>query len=241
MLAVNLNTNATSIGNINPFRYRGYYCDTETGFYYLQTRYYDPTICRFINADDYELVADLASSMQLNMYAYCGNNPIMYTDETGEIVWVSALIGGIIGATFGGISAYISGENVWAGILIGGLTGAISGLFQNALVSGGLEFIGSLANSIINDGSITAEHFKVATISAGITVALSMINIKELGIINNSTLGDISNDLTSNTLSFLIEQTIRSLTIQTAVSIINSRNTDTNITKFYLVRYRGAK
>lgn len=77
------NTNATFIGNINPFRYRGYYYDTETGFYYLQTRYYDPTICRFINADDYELVADLASSLQLNMYAYCGNNPIMYTDETG--------------------------------------------------------------------------------------------------------------------------------------------------------------
>ena len=50
---------ATSIGNINPFRYRGYYYDTETGFYYLQTRYYDPTICRFINADNYELVAQL--------------------------------------------------------------------------------------------------------------------------------------------------------------------------------------
>ena len=73
----------SSIGNINPFRYRGYYYDTETGFYYLQTRYYDPTICRFINADDYELVADLASSMQLNMYAYCGNNPVMCIDPTG--------------------------------------------------------------------------------------------------------------------------------------------------------------
>ena len=45
------NFTSDSIGNINPFRYRGYYYDTETGFYYLQTRYYDPTICRFINAD----------------------------------------------------------------------------------------------------------------------------------------------------------------------------------------------
>ena len=60
---------ATSIGNINPFRYRGYYYDSETGFYYLQTRYYDPTICRFINADNYELVAELSSVPgQLNMY-----------------------------------------------------------------------------------------------------------------------------------------------------------------------------
>ena len=72
------------MAEINPFRYRGYYYDTETGFYYLQTRYYDPTICRFINADNYELVADLASVPgQLNMYAYCGNNPIMHIDPSG--------------------------------------------------------------------------------------------------------------------------------------------------------------
>ena len=64
MVAVNSNTSSSFIGNINPFRYRGYYYDTETGFYYLQTRYYDPTICRFINADNYELVATLASSKE---------------------------------------------------------------------------------------------------------------------------------------------------------------------------------
>ena len=59
-----VNTSSSFIGNVNPFRYRGYYYDTETGFYYLQTRYYDPTICRFINADNYELVAMLASSKE---------------------------------------------------------------------------------------------------------------------------------------------------------------------------------
>jgi len=74
-----------TMASVNPFRYRGYYYDTETGFYYLQTRYYDPTICRFINADNYELVAELSCDAgQLNMYAYCNNNPIMYTDESGE-------------------------------------------------------------------------------------------------------------------------------------------------------------
>ena len=105
-------TNPSFIGHINPIRYRGYYYDNETGFYYLQTRYYDPTICRFINADNYELVAQLSSvAGQLNMYAYCGNNPIMYTDETGEFlistaVLIGAIIGGVIGATAGGIIAY---------------------------------------------------------------------------------------------------------------------------------------
>ncbi|MBQ3506586.1 MAG: hypothetical protein IJA89_07445 [Clostridia bacterium] len=70
--------NSDNIGEINPFRYRGYYYDTETGFYYLQTRYYDPTICRFINADNYELVGELSMVVgQLNLYTYSGNNPII--------------------------------------------------------------------------------------------------------------------------------------------------------------------
>ena len=77
----------SNVGNINPFRYRGYYYDTETGFYYLQSRYYDPSIMRFINADDYELISTLASTIgQLNLYAYCNDNPIMYTDESGTVL-----------------------------------------------------------------------------------------------------------------------------------------------------------
>ena len=97
---------STFIGNVNPFRYRGYYYDTETGFYYLQTRYYDPTICRFINADNYELIATLSSvPNQLNMYAYCGNNPIMFTDESGQwgllaTMIVGAIIGGVLSGGF---------------------------------------------------------------------------------------------------------------------------------------------
>ena len=59
-----------TMAEVNPFRCRGYY-DTEMGFYYLQTRYYDPSICRFINADNYELVATLSSVLgELNMYSY---------------------------------------------------------------------------------------------------------------------------------------------------------------------------
>ena len=118
--------NKSSIGNINPFRYRGYYYDTETGFYYLQTRYYDPTICRFINADNYELVAELSSvAGQLNMYAYCNNNPIMYTDETGEILTETLIlliaggtigVGLLIGAVVGIVDAVQSGSTGWAAV-----------------------------------------------------------------------------------------------------------------------------
>jgi len=64
--------------------FTSYDYDTETGFYYLQTRYYDPEICRFISADDPEILGDLASVVgQLNLYAYCLNNPVMFTDPVG--------------------------------------------------------------------------------------------------------------------------------------------------------------
>jgi RHS repeat-associated protein len=92
----NILSQSGSMADVNPFRYRGYYYDTETGLYYLQTRYYDPSIRRFINADSYELVPQLAQVLgQLNLYAYCNNNPIMYTDENGES-FIVALIAVIV-------------------------------------------------------------------------------------------------------------------------------------------------
>lgn len=72
----------TQIGNINPFRYRSYYYDTETYLYYLNTRYYDPEVGRFINMDGISY-ADPETINGLNLYAYCGNNPVMRVDADG--------------------------------------------------------------------------------------------------------------------------------------------------------------
>ncbi|MBQ4269816.1 MAG: RHS repeat-associated core domain-containing protein [Clostridia bacterium] len=68
-----------------------YYYDTETGFYYLQSRYYDPTLCRFISPDKYTLLSTLSMSLgELNLYSYCANNPIMYKQaETSEFGFFS--------------------------------------------------------------------------------------------------------------------------------------------------------
>ena len=72
----------THIGNINPIRYRGYHYDDEIGFYYLQSRYYDLDIKRFINADDSEYISE--DILGTNLYAYCENNPIMNSDPSGH-------------------------------------------------------------------------------------------------------------------------------------------------------------
>ena len=75
-----------TLADINPLRYRGYYYDSETGFYYLQSRYYDPEIGRFINADSYAST-DATGLLSTNMFAYCENNPAMRIDPTGELFW----------------------------------------------------------------------------------------------------------------------------------------------------------
>lgn len=70
------------LAEINPLRYRGYYYDSETGFYYLQSRYYDPENHRFINADTYAST-DSGDAISCNVFAYCNNNPVVFLDSTG--------------------------------------------------------------------------------------------------------------------------------------------------------------
>ena len=72
---------ATTLGFYNPLRYRGYVYDPETELYYLQSRYYNPEMGRFINADGFASTGqDIIGN---NMFAYCGNNPISYSDYSG--------------------------------------------------------------------------------------------------------------------------------------------------------------
>ena len=156
-----------------PFRYRGYYYDVETGFYYLQSRYYDPEIRRFINADNLELLPELARVPgQLNLYAYCNNNPIMYTDPNGEGIFtlIAMLVGfTIAGAVTGGVVSYNNGAQGWdiakwtllggaMGLATGGAVISLGGVGASALYSLGLlntsTFLGVSASTAFSIGAL---------------------------------------------------------------------------------------
>jgi len=153
----------SGIGVLNPFRYRSYYYDTETELYYLQTRYYDPELGRFISQDSIEYAAPETIN-GLNLYAYCGNNPVMYVDPAGTsfliALLVGALIAGLMSGTVNAVAAAYNGESVRSsvGAFFGGfITGAVLG--AASILGGGLAV-----------GAITATASVVAGVGAFLTV-----------------------------------------------------------------------
>ncbi len=162
---------ATTVGALNPIRYRGYYYDTETSLYYLQSRYYDPEVGRFISQD--ELVyLDLGNVNGLNLYCYCQNDPINFTDEAGNIPqWLGTTLKIVAGVT-------IIVGCVAASVMTGGIASAI---FAGAAVGAGLGAFSAGVATAINDGTIDdfANSFLVSTMTGAISggVAASPIGI----------------------------------------------------------------
>ena len=123
---------ADTLGKLNPFRYRGYVYDTETGLYYLQSRYYNPAWGRFVNADSESLITASPKSVtwDKNLFAYCDSNPVVRIDSEGHAwnIIIGAVVGGI---TSGGMSILTSlavGEPIdWGLVAIDAISGAVGG------------------------------------------------------------------------------------------------------------------
>ena len=105
---------ASSSSINNPFTYRGYYFDKDLGLYYLNSRYYDSNTSRFISADTIGYLGADGGLNSYNLYAYCGNNPIMCSDPEGHLFGIIVAIvasAAVVGATVGGASAYNSAKS----------------------------------------------------------------------------------------------------------------------------------
>ncbi|MBP3645771.1 MAG: RHS repeat-associated core domain-containing protein, partial [Clostridia bacterium] len=167
-------TLASTLGTIQPFRYRGYVYDEETGLYYLNNRYYCARMCRFVNTDKY--VATDYSPLCGNPFIYCRNNPSMFSDPSGELflsalifIGVSALVGAGTGAYIAACDGGDTGDII-EGAIEGMLTGAAAaaiGYFAPAVMIGGLKISstivaaggGFLAGGLIDVGVQVGAHY----------------------------------------------------------------------------------
>lgn len=127
----------STLGNLNPFRYRSYYYDTETGLYYLQTRYYDPEVGRFLNIDKLSN-ADSGAINGLNLWAYCCNNPVMGYDPYGTWDWGRfwkgfAIVAVAVAAVALTVATLGTGSAV-GGVIVAGTVGAAGDMFSQAVI-----------------------------------------------------------------------------------------------------------
>ena len=164
---------ASTLGTQNPFRYRGYVYDTETGLYYVISRYYDPEISRFINPDTADaLTATPMALTDKNLYSYCDNNAITREDKGGQF-W-NIIAGVIIGGGLELAGQLLSGKSLsevnWAKVGVsavsGGLTAAV-GPVVGCLISGATD----VAMDAL-DGKINSIEDAVKSFACGATKAV---------------------------------------------------------------------
>jgi RHS repeat-associated protein len=178
----NILSSSGSKAEINPLRYRGYYYDTETGFYYLQSRYYDPVTHRFINADSYSSTGQ--GIIGYNMFAYCNNSPVIQADHTGEfglLTLVSAVVSAAVNVATTYIAAKATGqEYTLTDALVSAAIGAVNAIpGAGPFIAGGISGAYS-AYTAVKNGATAGEAALCFAVSATATTA-SIGNLANLG------------------------------------------------------------
>ena len=160
------------LANINPFRYRGYYYDTETELYYLKSRYYDPITGRFITIDDISYI-DPETINGLNLYSYCNNNPITNVDPNGNKWWHW-----VIAAAAIALAVVVSVVSCGSAVPV--LVGAAIGAGASAVWNIGTQLVSNGGNfATINWGNVG-----MAALGGAVAGAISAIPIPGSGILS---------------------------------------------------------
>ena len=180
-------SDATTLGIHNPLRYRGYVYDSETNLYYLQSRYYDAEIGRFVNGDDFTATGQ--GFIGNNMFAYCNNNPVIRHDITGEIpaVIIAGAVAALVSGVFNAVNTACSGGSI-QDCLIAGAVGMVGGAvgFLVAFASGfspignvaaraTATIISDLGTSFALNGEITTTDFAHTAVDVTLDVCFSPI------------------------------------------------------------------
>ena len=187
----------TDIGEINPFKFKGYYYDRESSMYYCKSRYYVPEWCRWLNADNPKYL-DFNNVKSANLFAYCQNDPILGSDEEGKFwlcFFAAVLISGLVSAAVDAIFSIANGEEITVKSIvtsfIGGATGAA------------LSFVPGLGNSPLSEfavaaaESITGELFDYVTGAKELSFENALNSIKKIvsDTIVNGSISIISDEI----------------------------------------------
>ena len=189
-------TSGVSLATLNPFRYRKYVYDPETGLYCLGSRYYDPEVGRFVNADDTDVI--FAKPQELgnkNLYAYCDNNPVAREDYAGEFP-IPCIVGAVVGAAVSGFSyvltsgGEIDGVELAKSCLVGAISGALAPLEPVRSIKKGYLAVASVINGIntaINTDGDIPTRIVCGIIEGGATMASGYICNKWTGDVELTT------------------------------------------------------
>ena len=168
-------TSSSSIAAKNPFRYRGYYYDADLSLYYLNTRYYDSIVGRFVSADNSNVLGATPDQLtDKNLYAYCDNNPVMRSDNGGEFWHI--LAGGVIGGVSSFLATFLttgSFEEAGVSFLFGAASGALSAAFPGA---GLLIELGASAAEEMTMNAIEKNNPRESTTNVAVSVGVDAIS-----------------------------------------------------------------
>ena len=166
---------SATLGAVNPLRYRGYVYDSETGLYYLSSRYYNPVWGRFINADGYASTGQGFTGD--NMFAYCNDNPVNRSDSNGNfsVNVIGALVGGAVALGMDMLNYAFSGQPIdWGQVAIDVAFGALSGFFlsaENPLLDAAISLLNNTVNEVYAQAKSGFQDFNLKSFAR--TVALN--------------------------------------------------------------------
>ena len=242
---VTLDISPCAISAVNPYRYRSYYYDAETGLYYLQSRYYDPVVGRFICADEASYLEANEIALGCNLFSYCENDPINDIDITGYLSLKSALskIGNIINRILGKLWNYLKSLIKYnrakrtlsiSTTLISTAIDALIAMVINGLIyrglKAGMRFLlknNRIRNSFVNSMFNFFLNNKVGKVVLWTIVRIGFIIAGKAGAI-----GTITSNIFKGFLSDIL--TMKSKILQKASSLISAFSSIGGIIAFFL-------
>ena len=207
------------VSTYNPFRYRGYYYDTDTALYYLQSRYYNAQWGRFLNADGVGCIGANQDFASFNLFAYCSNNPVMNIDPLGTFNWVNMMwaVAGVVVVTAicvatagAGAAAIGASATVIAAAKATTATACIVAasvsMADQIVEDGEISDLGKIVMDTLEDGAeATAESIGIVPAAVyKLTTASSSIVFDSIADMDNNI--SFNDAMARNTQEWLIEQ-----------------------------------